>query len=78
MSKNPDQDVELEELDFEDDEDVSAEEDYGFIIGADGTIKHIFAPDEFDLQPPAVVRKILKVLGIKDINQLGIDGYTVH
>lgn len=44
--------------------------DYGFVISADGELKHMFTPDEFYLDPPPVVRKILKLLGIKDINSV--------
>jgi len=47
--------------------------DYGFIIGPDGELKHLFTPDDFELQPPERVRKILKILGIKDINALNFD-----
>ena len=56
-----------------DEEDID-EEDYGFIIGADGEIKHIFTPNEFYLDPPPTVKKILKILGISDINSLDFDG----
>jgi hypothetical protein len=63
----------LENLEIESD-------DYGFVIGADGEIKAIFTPEGFYLDPPLVIKKILKVLGIKDINQLhSMDGNdTLH
>jgi hypothetical protein len=60
-------------------EELAEENDYGFIIGPDGELKHMFTPNEFHLDPPPVVKKILKLLGIKDINQLDFetDG-TLH
>lgn len=55
-------------------------QDYGFIIGPDGELKHLFTPDDFYLDPPPLVRKILKLLGIKDINSVAIDNTsdTLH
>jgi hypothetical protein len=54
--------------------------DYGFVFSSEGELKHMFTPDEFYLNPPPVVRKILKALGIKDINALGFDNSsdTIH
>ena len=55
------------------------DEDYGFIIGPDGELKHLFTPNDFELDPPPRVKKILKILGIDDINGLGFDGEeTLH
>jgi hypothetical protein len=45
--------------------------DYGFIISADGQLKHLFTPEEFALYPPKTVQRILKIFGIKDINEVG-------
>lgn len=60
-------------------EDFADENDYGFIIGPDGELKHMFTPNEFHLEPPPVVKKILKLLGIKDINMLDFDtDGTIH
>ena len=55
-------------------------QDYGFIIGPDGELKHLFTPDDFYLDPPPLVRKILKLLGIKDINSVALDNTsdTLH
>jgi hypothetical protein len=73
--------IEEQELEQEEalEEDIS-NEDYGFIIGADGEIKHIFTPNDFYLDPPPTVKKILKVLGISDINMLDFDNDdpTIH
>ena len=74
-----DQEVEVEVEELEALEDLADENDYGFIIGPDGELKHLFTPDEFLLDPPPVVKKILKLLGITDINSLDFDGNdTVH
>lgn len=72
-----DQEAEVEELEAL--EDLADEDDYGFIIGADGELKHMFTPNDFHLTPPPVVKKILKLLGIKDINMLDFDtDGTIH
>lgn len=69
---------ELEQEDLEALEEIG-DEDYGFIIGPDGELKHLFTPDEFLLDPPPVVKKILELLGIKDVNALDFDGNdTIH
>jgi hypothetical protein len=52
--------------------------DYGFILGADGELKSMFAPEEFFLEPPAKVKRILKILGIKDINTAWGGDETIH
>jgi hypothetical protein len=71
--------LELEQDQDEIESDEIGEEDYGFIIGPDGELKHMFTPDEFLLDPPPIVKKILKLLGIADINSLDFDGNdTVH
>jgi hypothetical protein len=68
---------EIEEVISEDYE--IGDQDYGFVIGADGELKHLFTPTDFYLEPPPIVRKILKLLGIKDINAVAFDGNdTVH
>jgi hypothetical protein len=70
---------ELEQDQEEIELDEIGKEDYGFIIGPDGELKHLFTPDEFLLDPPPIVKKILKLLGIADINSLDFDGNdTVH
>lgn len=69
---------ELEQEDLEALEEIG-DEDYGFIIGPDGELKHLFTPDEFLLDPPPVVKKILELLGIKDVNALDFEGNdTIH
>lgn len=72
------QEHELDQDDLEALEEIG-DEDYGFIIGPDGELKHLFTPNEFELDPPPVVKKILKLLGIDDINSVGFDGdETLH
>lgn len=79
MSKTVDKAVVEEEVvDDYDLNDEIEDGDYGFVIGADGTLKSMFAPDEFYLDPPSSVKKILKVLGIKDINTAWDNDITIH
>ena len=67
------QEEQEQELSLEEELGIDEETDYGFVIGADGELKHFFTPDQFYLDPPPVVRKILKLLGIKDINLVATD-----
>jgi hypothetical protein len=72
LSDETNPELELDEADL----DAS---DYGFIFSADGELKHMFAPDEFELDPPKVIKKILKLLGIDDINNIPFDqDQTLH
>jgi hypothetical protein len=75
MSKNSQvvTEVELEEEELLVEQLEVDSQDYGFIIGADGELKHLFTPDDFYLDPPPLVKKILKLLGIKDINTVALD-----
>ncbi len=74
IQKDQVQEEELETL-----EELADDNDYGFVIGPDGELKHMFTPNEFHLNPPPVVKKILKLLGIKDINMLDFDtDGTIH
>ena len=79
MSKTPTT-VEMPEEDPDLEEALGIEDgDYAFIIAADGSLKHLYTPEGFYLEPPATVRKILKTLGIKDINAVAFDGNdTLH
>lgn len=76
MPKQPQQ----EEQSIEEFDDLEiADNDYGFVITADGELKHLFTPNEFFLDPPPVVRAILELLGIEDVNAIAFDGDdTVH
>lgn len=64
-------DVEVDEEDLEFNDD-----DFGFIIGSDGMLKHMMIPDDLMDDPPIEVKKILKIFGIKDIHT--IDSRTLH
>jgi|GEM_PF-6116783 len=63
------QDVEKFDLDDEDD-------DFGFIISADGELKSMMIPEELMDDPPPEIEKILNIFGIKNIHIL--DGRTLH
>ena len=63
-----------EEIDT-DDEDFS-EDDYGFIIGANGELKTMMIPEDLMEDPPLEVKRILKIFGIKNIHQL--EPRTLH
>ncbi len=53
--------------------------DYGFIVGPNGELKHLFTPEGFAIYPPKTVQRILKIFGIKDINAVGFDDSdTIH
>ena len=67
---------ENEELEHNDDELEFDDDDYGFIIGSDGNLKHVMMPDELMDDPPLEVKKILKIFGIKSIHM--VDHRTLH
>jgi hypothetical protein len=45
----------------------SGDDDYGFVVGADGELKSVFVPDVGDNSIPENVLNILKLFGINDI-----------
>lgn len=47
-----------------------SDDDYGFIIGADGELKSVFLPDNLPFAPPKNIIKILKIFGIFDIHDV--------
>jgi hypothetical protein len=61
---------------IDNDDDDFNDEDYGFIIGPDGSLKSVMMPEHLMEDPPAEIIKILKIFGIKDIHNLGND--TLH
>ena len=63
---------EVEDLEFDD----FNSDDYGFILGPNGELKSIMYPEELMENPPNKIRKILKILGIKDLHQL--EPRTLH
>lgn len=90
MSKNSNnlfnQDLidELEELDEQIAEengfgaDEISDEDYGFILDADGNLKSIFMPEEYT-EIPEKVYEIFKLFGIEDIEEINARcGHILH
>ncbi len=70
MPASKEDNVEISD-DIENDiEDEFDDTDYGFIIGADGELKSFVFPDLLMEDPPKQIQKILKIYGIKDINEL--------
>lgn len=61
-----------EHIDIEVDEDLEFDDnDFGFIIGPDGELKHMMVPDDLMDDPPIEIKKILKIFGIKDLHTMG-------
>ena len=75
MSKD-NQAIEFEEVDTDliDDDEVT-EEDYGFILDAEGNLKSVFMP-EHCMELPESVKEICKVFGIEHPNQIYL--HTIH
>ena len=70
--------TEDESLEEEFDDEFS-DEDYGFIIGPTGNLKSVMFPEDLMEDPPTTIKRILKIFGIKNIHELGIDnGNTLH
>jgi hypothetical protein len=61
----------IEKFDLDDEDD-----DFGFIISADGELKSMMIPEELMDDPPPEIEKILNIFGIKNIHIL--DGRTLH
>ena len=54
------------------------EEDYGFVFDAEGNLKYAFVPEvTFNNDPPKIVKKIMKLLDVTDIEQFNND-ITIH
>jgi hypothetical protein len=66
--------VELPEEYYEDD---IGDDDYGFVFGPDGELKSVFLPSGIVMEPPKKIKKILKMFGIKDIDDIEGD-VTIH
>lgn len=65
-------DIEIDEEDL----DEYDETDYGFIISSTGELKSMMIPELLMEDPPAEIKKILKIFGIKDIHS--VDSRTIH
>lgn len=65
---------------FSEEEYVSQEisnEDYGFILDANGDLKSVFLPDNVPFRAPKNVNKILKIFGVVDVQRFDSDP-SVH
>ena len=58
------------------DEEIG-EEDYGFIFDAEGNLKFAFIPEIVPDKPPKSIAKIMKILGVIDLQQFNED-LTIH
>jgi hypothetical protein len=47
-----------------------ANDDYGFIFDADGELKSVFLPDNIPFKVPKNIQRILKIAGIRDIDDI--------
>ena len=75
MSKLTTDEIELE---IESIENGIEDEDYGFVFDADGNLKYAFVPEViFDNNPPKIIKKIMKLLDVTDIEQFNND-ITIH
>ena len=73
MSKN--NELVVEEIPEDDDDDFN-DNDYGFIIDANGDLKTMMLPEDLMEDPLRSIKKILKIFGIKDIHQF--EPRTLH
>ena len=74
MSKLEEMEIEFEEA-FGDDE--IGDDDYGFVFDAEGNLKFAFVPENAPFKPPKTIAKIMKILGVTDLDQLNED-ITLH
>jgi len=58
------------------DEEIG-DEDYGFIFDSDGNLKYAFIPEVLPDKPPKSIQKIMKILGVIDLQQFNED-LTIH
>ena len=73
MSNN----VPTSQIEVEETEDVDYEDDdFGFIISANGELKSVMLPENLMDDPPLEVLMILKLFGITDLNE--VDSKTLH
>lgn len=57
--------------------DEIGDEDYGFIFDANGNLKFAFIPEILPDKPPKNIKKIMKILGVIDLQQFNED-LTIH
>jgi len=68
--------VEIEDAVLEYTEEIESE-DYGFIFDAEGNLKFAFVPEVLPNKPPKNIQKIMKILGVIDLQQFNED-LTLH
>ena len=68
--------VEIEELAYSIEDEIG-EEDYGFVFDANGDLKFAFIPEVLPNKPPKNIQKIMKILGVIDLQQFNED-LTIH
>lgn len=56
--------------DFDEDDDFYSEDDFEFVISADGELKSVAIPPHLIESPPESVQVILELFGIDDIKEL--------
>ena len=67
----------IDELEVEDlINDDFDDNDYAFIIGENGKLKSVVYPEELMDEPPKQIKQILKIFGIKNIEDL--EEHTLH
>lgn len=83
-SRNDELVEELEELDAEiaaaggTPFDEISDDDYGFILDAEGNLKSVFIPEDYD-EIPEKVYAIFKLFGIEDIDEIHARiGHVIH
>jgi hypothetical protein len=65
--------VEIEE--YQEDDNYSSD-DFGFVIGPDGSLKSVMYPEHLMEDPPQEIQAILSVFGLNSFNDLG--SKTLH
>lgn len=68
--------VEIDDSMFEYSEEIESE-DYGFIFDSEGNLKFAFVPEFLPDKPPKNIKKIMRILGVIDLQQFNED-LTLH
>jgi len=68
--------VEIEDVVLDYSEEIESE-DYGFIFDSEGNLKFAFVPEVLPDKPPKNIQKIMKILGVIDLQQFNED-LTLH
>ncbi|CAB4133377.1 hypothetical protein UFOVP257_162 [uncultured Caudovirales phage] len=69
--------VEVEYEEYIDDLQEIDVDDYCFVFSPDGTIKAVFVPEHLPFKLPKNITKIIKALGITNLEQFNED-VTIH